>query len=106
MIHPSKVFKPLQDHVLVKPLDVETTLASGIVLPQKVAEKDQPVRAIVMAHGPGKVNNQGIREPLTVKVADEVICNKFAGSELKIDGIYYLVLQEEDILVVLDEVEE
>ena len=90
--------RPLHDRVIVKRLEVERTTASGIVIPDNAGEK--PDQGEVIAVGPGKVEN-GNRIEMSVKVGDTVLFNKYAGTEVKLDGVEHLVMREDDILAVL-----
>ena len=91
--------RPLHDRVIVKRLEVERTTASGIVIPDNAGEK--PDQGEVIAVGPGKVEN-GNRIEMSVKVGDTVLFNKYAGTEVKLDGVEHLVMREDDILAILD----
>ena len=88
--------KPLDDRVLVQPLDAEEVTAGGIVLPD--AAKEKPLRGTVIAAGPGRLNDSGERDPMNVAVGDEVVYGQYAGSEVTLDGTDYKVLREADIL--------
>jgi chaperonin GroES len=85
--------KPLKDRVLVKPHEAEEKTASGIYIPESAQEK--PQRGTVVAVGEGKKD-----EPMTVKVGDVVLYGKYSGTEIKIDGTDYLIMREDDILLV------
>jgi chaperonin GroES len=87
-------FRPLADRVLIEPTKAETKTASGIIIPDTAKEK--PQEGTVVAVGNGNVD-----EPMTVKVGDKVLYGKYAGSELKIDNIDYLIAKESDILGIL-----
>ena len=87
-------FRPLADRVLIEPTKAETKTASGIIIPDTVKEK--PQEGTVVAVGNGNVD-----EPMTVKVGDKVLYGKYAGSELKIDNVDYLIAKESDILGIL-----
>jgi chaperonin GroES len=91
--------KPLADRVVVKKLDAEDRTAGGIVLPDTAKEK--PQQGEVLAAGPGKYDEKGTRIPMEVKVGDKVLFAKYSGTEVKIDGVEYLVLSERDILAVV-----
>ena len=92
--------RPLSDRVVVKPLPREEVTKSGIVLPDTAKEK--PQEGLVEAVGSGRYNEQsGKRVELDVKVGDRVIYAKYAGSEVKIDDVEYLILSEKDILAVV-----
>ena len=87
--------RPLQDRVVVKRQDEETTSAGGIVLPGSATEK--PSQGEVVAVGPGKRQENGDVAPMGVKVGDLVIFGQYGGNEIKIDGDEYLILSESDI---------
>ena len=92
--------RPLADRVVVKPVEREEMTKSGIVLPDTVKEK--PQEGIIEAVGNGRYNEQsGVRVALDVKVGDRVMYAKYAGSEVKIDEVEYLILSEKDILAVV-----
>jgi chaperonin GroES len=93
--------RPLGDRVVVKQIQKEEVTKSGIVLPDTAKEK--PQRGQVVAVGPGRLTDDGKRLPMEVKVGDEVLFAKYAGTELKIDDEEYLILSEKDILAVLSE---
>ncbi len=91
--------KPLQDRVVVKPLEeMETTTAGGIVIPDSAKEK--PQLGEVIAVGPGKLNEDGKHIPIGVKVGDHVFHSKYGGTNVKIEGQEYIILREDDILAV------
>jgi len=93
--------RPLSDRVVVKPVEREETTKSGIVLPDTVKEK--PQEGIVEAVGKGRYNEQtGARIALDVTVGDRVMYAKYAGSEVKIDEVEYLILSEKDILAIVE----
>lgn len=91
--------KPLADRVVVKKLEAEEKTAGGIVLPDTAKEK--PQQGEVLAAGPGKLNDKGTREPMEVKVGDKVLFAKYSGTEVKIEGVDYLILSERDILAIV-----
>ncbi len=92
--------KPLEDRILVRPLDAEQTTASGLVIPDTAKEK--PQEGEVIAVGPGRFNEDGDeRIPLDVSVGDKVIYSKYGGTEVKYDGEEYLILSGRDVLAVL-----
>jgi chaperonin GroES len=91
--------KPLGDRVVIKPRKPEEKTKGGIFLPE-TASKDKPLMGIVMAVGSGKVMDDGTRAPMEVKVDDEVIFSKYAGTEIKIDDDDYLIMREDDILAI------
>lgn len=88
--------RPLDDRVVVRPLEAEEVTAGGIVLPD--AAKEKPQRGKVVAVGPGKLLDSGARGELSVKTGDEVIFGKYGGSEVEVDGEEYKILRESDIL--------
>jgi len=93
--------RPLADRVVVKPLEREDVTKSGIVLPDTAKEK--PQEGLVEAVGKGRYNEQtGSRIELDVKVGDRVMYAKYAGSEVKIDEVEYLILAEKDILAIVE----
>lgn len=88
--------RPLDDRVVVEPVEAEEMTAGGIVLPDTAKEK--PQRGHVLAVGPGKVLESGERGELSVAVGDEVIYGKYAGSDIEVDGREVKILRESDIL--------
>lgn len=92
--------KPLNDRVLVKRLESEEKTAGGLFIPDTAKEK--PSKGQVVAVGPGKMDDNGKRVPMAVKAGDEVLFNKYAGTEVKLDGVDHLVMREEDILAIID----
>ena len=88
--------RPLDDRVVVRPLDAEEVTAGGIVLPDAAQEK--PQRGKVLAVGPGKLLDSGSRGELSIGVGDEVIFGKYGGSEVEVDGDELKILRESDIL--------
>ncbi|MSS46029.1 co-chaperone GroES [Cutibacterium sp. WCA-380-WT-3A] len=92
--------KPLEDRVLVQPLEAEQTTASGLVIPDTAKEKPQEGK--VISAGPGRVDDKGARVPMDVKEGDVVIFSKYGGTEVKYDGQEYLLLNARDILAVVE----
>lgn len=88
--------RPLDDRIVVEPLDAEETTAGGIVLPDSSREK--PQRGTVVAVGPGKLLDSGERGEVAVAVGDEVIFGKYGGTEIEVDGCEVKILRESDIL--------
>jgi len=88
--------KPLEDRVLVQPLEAEQTTASGLVIPDTAKEKPQEGK--VVATGPGRTDDDGKRIPMDVAEGDIVIFSKYGGTEVKYDGNDYLLLNARDIL--------
>lgn len=93
--------KPLNDRVLVKPLSVEQSTKTGIIIPETV-EKEKPEKGEVVATGPGKLLDNGQRAPMTVKAGDKVVFKKYSPDEIKVDGAELLILEESDILAILE----
>jgi len=88
--------RPLDDRVVVKPMDAEETTPGGIVLPDTAQEK--PLTGKIVAAGPGKLMDNGDRAGLSVKVGDQVMYGKYSGTEIKVDGDELKILRESDIL--------
>jgi chaperonin GroES len=99
--HTVAQIKPLEDRILVQPLDAEQTTASGLVIPDTAKEKPQEGK--VLAVGPGRFDDAGSsRIPLDVKVDDVVIYSKYGGTEIKYNGEEYLLLSARDVLAVVE----
>ena len=92
--------RPLSDYILVEPLEKETTLPSGIVIPDTAKEKPQEGK--VVSVGPGRRDDDGDRVPMEVKAGDIVMYKKWGGTEMKVEGKEYLLVKEEDILAVIE----
>ena len=92
--------KPLEDRILVQPLEAETTTASGLVIPETAKEKPQEGK--VLAIGPGRVDDKGVRVPIDVAVGDIVIYSKYGGTEVKYGGDELLLLNARDVLAVVE----
>jgi chaperonin GroES len=88
--------RPLDDRIVVQPVEAEETTAGGIVLPDTAREK--PQRGTVLAVGPGRLLDSGNRGTLSVAVGDVVIYGKYGGSEVEVDGQEVKILRESDIL--------
>jgi len=86
--------KPLADRVLIEPAAAEEKTAGGIIIPDTAKEK--PQKGTVVAVGPGKKD-----EPITVKVGESVLYGKYAGTEITIEGVNYLIMRESDIVAVI-----
>jgi chaperonin GroES len=91
--------KPLEDRIVVKPLDAEQTTASGLVIPDTAKEK--PQEGEVLAVGPGRVDDNGNRVPVDVKEGDKVIYSEYGGTEVKYAGEEFLILSARDVLAVI-----
>ena len=93
--------KPLEDRIVVKPLDAEQTTASGLVIPDTAKEK--PQEGEVLAVGPGRFDDEGEKRiPLDVTVGDTVLYSKYGGTEVKYAGQEYLVLSARDVLAIVE----
>ncbi len=92
--------RPLADKVIVQRLQAEAKTAGGIVLPDSAKEK--PQRGKVISVGPGKVLDDGSRSEMQVKKGDEVLFTSYAGTEVKISGQEYLIMDESDIMAVVE----
>lgn len=92
--------KPLADYLLIEPAEKETTLPSGIVLPD--TSKEKPQEGKVLAKGPGKKDEDGKPMKIDIEVGAKVIYKKWGGTEVKVDGKEYLLVKEEDILAVIE----
>ena len=93
--------KPLQDRLVIKPVEEEQKTSGGIIVPD-TATKEKPVRGKIIAVGPGKFDENGKRMPMDVKVGDEVMYGKYAGTEFKQDDEKFLIVDYSDILAILE----
>jgi len=91
---------PLSDRLVVKPLSKEEVTASGIILPDTV-EKERPEQGEVIAAGPGRLLENGMRAEMSVKVGDKVVFKKYSPDEVKVEKEEYLVISESDVLAVI-----
>ena len=96
----SRTMRPLGDRVIVTPTPREEMTKSGIVLPDTAKEK--PQEGTIVAAGPGRLDDDGKRVPMDVKVGDKVLYAKYAGTEFKIDDEEYLIVSQKDILAVVE----
>ena len=92
--------KPLGDRVVIKPSPKEEVTKSGLVIPDTAKEK--PQEGMILAIGPGRLDEDGDRIAMDVKVGDKVLYAKYAGTEVKLEEKKYLILKETDILAILD----
>ena len=93
--------KPLEDRILVQPLDAEQTTASGLVIPDTAKEKPQEGK--VLAVGPGRFDDDGEKRiPLDIAVDDVVVYSKYGGTEVKYNGEEYLLLSARDVLAIVE----
>ena len=93
-------FRPLHDRVVVKRIDAEEKSAGGIIIPDTAKEK--PSQGEVIAVGPGGRDEAGKLIPMDVKAGDHVLFGKWSGTEVKIDGVEFLIMKESDIMGVLE----
>ena len=93
-------FRPLGDRVLVKRVEEETKTKGGIIIPDTAKEK--PQEGEVISVGPGARDDSGKIQPLDVKKGDKILFGKWSGTEVKIDGVEYLVMKESDIMGVIE----
>jgi chaperonin GroES len=94
-------FRPLHDRVVVKRIDAEEKSAGGIIIPDTAKEK--PSQGEVVAVGPGGRDDHGQLVPLDVQVGNRVLFGKWSGTEVKIDGVEYLIMKESDIMGIVEE---
>ena len=93
--------RPLGDRLVIQPTPREEMTKSGIVLPDTAKEK--PQEGSVLAVGPGRILDDGKREPIDLKVGDKVLYAKYAGTEFKIDGDELLIVSQKDVLAVVED---
>lgn len=93
--------RPLHDRIVAKRSeDGEEEIRGGIIIPDSAKEK--PQEADVVAVGPGKLDDKGNRSPIDVKVGDRVLIGKYAGSEIKLDGVDHIILREDEVLAIIE----
>ncbi len=92
--------RPLEDRIVVKPLDAETKTASGIFLPESAKEK--PMQGKVISVGPGKLMENGTRLAPTVRKGDTVVYGKYSGTEIEIKSVTHLIIRESELLGIID----
>ena len=90
--------KPLHDRIIVKRLEAESKTAGGIIIPDSAKEK--PIEGKVVAVGQGTLDSNGKRLELTVQEGDIVLFAKWGGTEIKVDGVEYLIMKESDVLAI------
>jgi chaperonin GroES len=91
--------KPLEDRILLKPMEAEQKTAGGIIIPDNAKEK--PQKGEVVAVGPGKISDKGAKIEMTLKKGGKVLYGKYSGTEISVDGQDYLILRESDVLAIL-----
>ena len=92
--------KPLHDRIIIQRVEEEEKTAGGIIIPD--AAKEKPARGKVIAAGEGKVTDNGVKVAMNVKVGDEVLFGKYAGTEVSVDGVDYLIVRQDDVFGVID----
>jgi len=92
--------KPLGDRVIVKALPQEEKTRGGVILPDTAKEK--PQQGEVVAVGPGRITDKGVKVDMEVRVGDRVLYGKYSGTEVKIDGVEHLIMREDDILGIVE----
>ncbi len=92
--------KPLYDRILVKRSDAQAVSQGGIILPESAKEK--PKQGTVVASGKGKLDEKGARIPMTVKKGDTILFSSYAGTDIKIDDVDYLIMREDDVLGIVE----
>lgn len=92
--------KPLEDRIVIRQVEAEKTTASGLVIPDTAKEK--PQEGEVIAVGPGRIDDNGNRVPVDVKVGDVVIYSRYGGTEVKYDGQEFQILSTRDVLAVVE----
>ncbi|MBF0227639.1 MAG: co-chaperone GroES [Desulfobacterales bacterium] len=92
--------RPLQDRILVKRVEEETTTKGGIIIPDTAKEK--PAEGKVIEVGPGKVTDDGKKISMEIKAGDRILFGKYSGTEVKIEGEEYLIMREDDVLGIIE----
>jgi chaperonin GroES len=92
--------KPLGDRILVEAVEEKEVKKGGIIIPDTAKEK--PMESVVVALGTGKVNDDGKKIPFEIKKGDRILCSKYGGTEIKLDGKEYKILSSDDVLAVID----
>jgi chaperonin GroES len=92
--------RPMNDRILVVRVEEEKKTAGGIIIPDTAKEKPQEGK--VVAAGPGKIGEDGKRIPMELKKGDRILFSKYAGTEIKIDGVEHIFMREDDILGILE----
>jgi len=93
-------FRPLNDRVLVERVEEDTKSAGGIIIPDTAQEK--PMQGVIKAVGPGARTEQGERLAMSVKEGDRVLFGKWSGTEVRLDGVDYVIMNESDIMAVIE----
>ncbi|HCZ32438.1 MAG TPA: co-chaperone GroES [Holophagaceae bacterium] len=91
--------KPLSDRVVLKRVDAAETVKGGIIIPDTAKEK--PMEAEVVAVGEGKINENGTRNPMSVKPGQKVLIGKYSGTEVRIENVDHVIVREDEILAIV-----
>ena len=94
------MLKPLNDHIVVQRVEAETVSKGGIIIPDTAKEK--PAKGKVLAVGTGKLSKDGKRQAIEIKTGDVVLFGKYSGSEVKLNGVDYVILREDDVLAIIE----
>ena len=94
-------FRPLNDRVVVQRVDEDAKTAGGIIIPDTAQEK--PMQGVVKSIGPGARNADGSRQPMSVKAGEKILFGKWSGTEVKLDGVDLLIMNESDIMAVIED---
>jgi len=98
--HMALNIKPLGDRILVEPVEEKEVKKGGIIIPDTAKEK--PMESVVVALGTGKTDDNGKKVPFEVKKGDRVLVSKYGGTEIKLDGKEYKILNSDDVLAVIE----
>ena len=93
-------FRPLHDRVVVRRIEADQKTAGGIIIPDTAKEK--PMESVVVALGTGKVDDNGKKVPFEVKKGDRILVSKYGGTEIKLNGREYKILNADDVLAILE----
>lgn len=93
-------FRPLNDRILVKRIEAETRTAGGLIIPDTAKEK--PLEGVVIAVGPGRRMDDGSVRPVAVAAGERILFGKYAGDEVKLDGVDHMIIREDDVLAVVE----
>ena len=93
-------FRPLNDRILVKRIEAETRTAGGLIIPETAKEK--PLEGEVISVGPGRRMDDGSVRPVTVSAGERILFGKYAGDEIKLEGIEHMIIREDDVLAVVE----
>jgi chaperonin GroES len=91
--------KPMEDRIIVRPLEAEQKTSGGIIIPDSAKEK--PQKGEVVAVGPGKYSDKGSKIEMALKKGDKILYGKYSGTEVKIDSEDYLIMRESDVLAII-----